>query len=103
MEGVRVHSLLDSDGNWKADEATATKVPKASKLGCPPLGSFMVNVDALICAEINSCSLRVIVRDCRRALVVVETKFLPSSFSISLAEALAVRLGLELAQRWHMS
>ncbi|KAF4404957.1 hypothetical protein G4B88_006343 [Cannabis sativa] len=52
---------------------------------------------------LHRCSLRIIVRDCRRALVVAETKFLPSSFSISLAEALAVRLGLELAQRWHLS
>ncbi|KAF4382082.1 hypothetical protein F8388_001227 [Cannabis sativa] len=64
----------------------------------PPPGTFMINTDASLIEGQPGCGLGVIIRDHLGALVTATTEFIPGCLSVLLAEAMAIRLALKLAE-----
>uniref|UniRef100_A0A803Q8X4 Reverse transcriptase n=1 Tax=Cannabis sativa TaxID=3483 RepID=A0A803Q8X4_CANSA len=69
----------------------------------PPSGTFMINADVSLIVGQPGCGLGVVIRDHLGAVVVAETIFIPSCLSFNMAESLAIRSGLKLADRWSLS
>ncbi|KAF4390987.1 hypothetical protein G4B88_030665 [Cannabis sativa] len=69
----------------------------------PPSGTFMINTDASLVVGQPGCGLGMVIRDHLGAVVVAETIFIPGCLSVNMAESLAIRSGLKLADCWSLS
>uniref|UniRef100_A0A803Q1F8 Reverse transcriptase domain-containing protein n=1 Tax=Cannabis sativa TaxID=3483 RepID=A0A803Q1F8_CANSA len=76
---------------------------KAPANWSPPLpGSFLINSDVSLIDGQPGCGLGVIIRDHLGALVAAETVFVPGCLSVLLAETMAIRLALKIAEKWSL-
>ncbi|KAF4356524.1 hypothetical protein G4B88_001072 [Cannabis sativa] len=66
----------------------------------PPIGKFLINLDASIRPDLSGCGINAIIRDHNGELIVAETRFFPDFLSVMLAETAAIQMGLDLALRW---
>ncbi|KAF4380083.1 hypothetical protein F8388_018207 [Cannabis sativa] len=66
----------------------------------PPSDVLLINTDAALKMGVLGCGLSAIIRDHAGQLVVAEVAFIHGCLSVQLAEAAAIKLGIQLALRW---
>ncbi|KAF4356529.1 hypothetical protein G4B88_001077 [Cannabis sativa] len=69
----------------------------------PPQNFFLINSHASLVFGQAGCGISVVIRDPNGSLVVAKTAYIPACFSVLLAEAAAILLGVQLAIRWSIS
>ncbi|KAF4395942.1 hypothetical protein F8388_013111 [Cannabis sativa] len=97
-----LEKLDDFFGECK-DPRQDNAVTAKPKWGPPPSDCVMINTDASLIDDKMGYGLSVVLRDSVGDLIVAETVFVPGIASIFLAEAVAVKLGVRLAQKWSVS
>uniref|UniRef100_A0A803Q7N5 Reverse transcriptase n=1 Tax=Cannabis sativa TaxID=3483 RepID=A0A803Q7N5_CANSA len=97
-----LEKLDDFFGECK-DPRQDNAVTAKPKWGPPPSDCVMINTDASLIDDKMGYGLSAVLRDSVGDLIVVETVFVPGIASIFLAEAVAVKLGVRLAQKWSVS
>ncbi|KAF4385381.1 hypothetical protein G4B88_005713 [Cannabis sativa] len=75
--------------------------PKSSSTWTPPPhGKLLINTDASLVQGQEGCGISAAIRNNRGALIVAETRYIPGCMAVNLAEAAAIHLGIQLAEKW---
>ncbi|KAF4366104.1 hypothetical protein F8388_014822 [Cannabis sativa] len=75
--------------------------PKSSSTWTPPPhGMLLINTDASLVQGQEGCGISAAIRNDRGALIVAKTRYIPGCMAVNLAEAAAIHLGIQLAEKW---